>query len=38
VAIPIGAVTDVGQDGIQFNITRQHVQNLPPADIDHPGR
>lgn len=38
VAIAIGAVTDVGQDGIQLNITKQHVQNLPPADIDHPGR
>ena len=35
VAIPISAVTDV-QDGIRLNITRQQVQDLPPADIDHP--
>ena len=38
VAIPIGAVTDVGQDGIQLNVTKQHVQNLPPGDIYYPGR
>ena len=35
VAIPISAVTEVG-DGIQLNITKQQVQDLPPVDIDHP--
>jgi sporulation protein YlmC with PRC-barrel domain len=35
VAIPISAVTDVG-DGIRLNITRQQIQDLPPANIDHP--
>jgi hypothetical protein len=37
VAIPIGAVTGVGADGIRLNITKQQVQGLPPVDIDHPG-
>jgi sporulation protein YlmC with PRC-barrel domain len=37
VAIPIGAVT-VLDDGIQVNITRQQIQDLPPVDIEHPGR
>ncbi len=37
VAIPIGAVT-VLDDGIQLSITKQQVQDLPPVDIDHPGR
>jgi hypothetical protein len=37
VAIPIGAVTGVGEDGIRLTITRQQVQGLPSADIDHPG-
>jgi hypothetical protein len=36
VAIPIGAVTGVGEDGIRLNITKQQVQGLPPVDIDHP--
>ncbi len=35
VAIPIRAVT-VLDDGIQLNITKQQVQDLPPVDIDHP--
>lgn len=35
VAIPIGTVT-VLDDGIQLNITKQQVQDLPPVDIDHP--
>ena len=35
VAIPVSAVTGVS-DGIQLNITRQEVQDLPPVDIDHP--
>ena len=30
-AIPIGAVTRVSQDGIQLNITRQQVKDLPPG-------
>ena len=29
VAIPIGAVTGVGENGIQLNITRQQVKDLP---------
>ncbi len=37
VALPIGAVTGVGEDGIRLNITKQPVQGLPPVDIDHPG-
>ena len=24
------------EDGIRLNITKQQVQDLPPADIDHP--
>jgi uncharacterized protein YrrD len=36
VAIPVSAVTGV-QDGIRLNITKQQVENLPPADIDHSG-
>jgi sporulation protein YlmC with PRC-barrel domain len=36
VSIPISAVTGV-QDGIRLNITKQQVENLPPADIDHSG-
>ncbi len=35
VAIPIGAVTGV-DDGIRLNLTKQHVQDLPPVDIHHP--
>jgi sporulation protein YlmC with PRC-barrel domain len=35
VAIPIGAVTDVG-DGIRLSVTKREVQDLPPVDIDHP--
>jgi uncharacterized protein YrrD len=31
VAIPIGAVTGVGEDGIRLNITKQQVQGLPPG-------
>lgn len=36
VAIPIRLVTRV-DDGIQLNITKQQVEDLPPVDIDHPG-
>jgi uncharacterized protein YrrD len=35
VAIPIGAVTAVNQNGIQLDITKQQVKDLPPVDIDH---
>jgi sporulation protein YlmC with PRC-barrel domain len=35
VAIPISAVTGI-DDGIQLNITKQQVQDLPPVDIHHP--
>jgi sporulation protein YlmC with PRC-barrel domain len=37
VAIPISAVT-VLDDGIRLSITKQQVQDLPPVDIDHPGK
>lgn len=36
VAIPIGAVSGVDDDGIRLNLTRQDVQDLPPVDVDHP--
>ena len=36
VAIPLSAVRGV-EDGIALNITKQQVENLPPADLDHPG-
>jgi hypothetical protein len=36
VAIPVSAVTGV-QDGIQLNMTKQQVEQLPPAHVDHPG-
>jgi len=37
VAIPVGAVTGLAEDGIRLNLTKQQVQGLPPLDIDHPG-
>jgi len=36
VAIPIGAVSGVDDDGIRLNLTKQDVQDLPPVDVDHP--
>jgi hypothetical protein len=36
VAIPVSAVTGV-QGGIRLNITKQQVEDLPPANIDHHG-
>ena len=36
VAIPIGAVTGV-VDGVQLNITKQQVENLPPVNTNQPG-
>ena len=36
VAIPIGAVTEVNDDSIRINITKQQVGDLPPVDISHP--
>jgi sporulation protein YlmC with PRC-barrel domain len=36
VAIPISAVTEI-DDGVRLSITKQQVEDLPPADIDHPG-
>jgi sporulation protein YlmC with PRC-barrel domain len=36
VAIPIRSVTRV-DDGIQLDITKKQVEDLPPVDIDHPG-
>ena len=35
VAIPVSAVASTG-DGIRLTITKQEVQDLPPAGIDHP--
>jgi hypothetical protein len=37
VAIPIGAVTGVNQNGIQLNITKRHVKDLPPGWHRSPG-
>jgi hypothetical protein len=37
VAIPINAVTSTS-DGIQLNISKQQVQDLPPVDVDQKGR
>jgi sporulation protein YlmC with PRC-barrel domain len=37
VAIPISAVASTAT-GIQLKITKRDVQDLPPVDIDHPGR
>jgi hypothetical protein len=37
VAIPIGAATGVSKNGIQLNITKQQVKDLPPMGIDHAG-
>jgi sporulation protein YlmC with PRC-barrel domain len=36
VAIPIRSVTRA-DEGIQLNITKKQVEDLPPVDIDHPG-
>jgi sporulation protein YlmC with PRC-barrel domain len=36
VLIPRSAVARVGADGFHLHITTQQVQDLPPADIDHP--
>lgn len=37
VAIPIGAVTGVNENGIQLNITKQHVKDLPSGWHRSPG-
>jgi sporulation protein YlmC with PRC-barrel domain len=37
VAIPISAVAS-SSDGIQLKITKQDVQDLPPVDVNHPGK
>lgn len=36
VLIPRSAVAEVGADGFHLSITKRQVQDLPPADIDHP--
>ena len=36
VLIPRSAVAEVGVDGFHLDITKEQLQNLPPADIDHP--
>jgi len=36
VAIPIGAVTKIGTLLIHLSLTKHQVEDLPPADIDHP--
>jgi sporulation protein YlmC with PRC-barrel domain len=37
ITIPIGAVKDVGADGVQVNLTRDEVRDLPPVDLAHDG-
>jgi hypothetical protein len=37
VAIPVGAVTEVSQNGTQLNITRQQVKDLPSGWHRSPG-
>ena len=34
VAIPIGAVTGIEENGLRLNITKEDVENLPPVDLD----
>jgi PRC-barrel domain len=36
VLIPRSAVAEVAADGFHLHLTKEQVQNLPPADIDHP--
>ena len=36
VAVPIGAVTKIGTLLIHLSLTKHQVEDLPPADIDHP--
>jgi hypothetical protein len=36
VLIPRSAVAEVGEDGFRLSITREQVQHLPPADVEHP--
>jgi hypothetical protein len=36
VLIPRSAVAEVGADGFRLSITREQVQHLPHADIEHP--
>jgi len=36
VLIPRSAVAEVGADGFHLHITKEQVQDLPPADLDHP--
>jgi hypothetical protein len=36
VAVPIGAMAGVSEDGIPLNVTKHQVQGLPPVDIHHP--
>jgi sporulation protein YlmC with PRC-barrel domain len=33
VAIPIGAVTGIDEDGIQLSVTKREVEDLPPVDL-----
>ncbi len=34
VAIPIGAITHVGDDDIRVNLTRDQIRDLPPVNLD----
>ncbi len=36
VAIPITAVSGVGENGVQLNLTKDEVRDLPPVDIERP--
>jgi len=37
IAIPISAVTGVTAEGVQLNLTREQVRDLPSVDLDRPG-
>lgn len=37
VAIPIGAVTGVDDDGVSLRLTKDDVRDLPPVDLDEQG-
>jgi sporulation protein YlmC with PRC-barrel domain len=38
VAIPIGAVAEVGEDGIRLTISKREVEDLPPVEVDRHDR
>jgi hypothetical protein len=34
VAIPIGAVKEVADDGVWMTLTKDQIRDLPPVDVD----